>query len=521
MRNSKKKETRESVNISKYREEKGITLIALVITIIVLLILAGISIAMLTGNNGVLTKATEAKDETTQATAEEMVKLAIGSLQTKNLGDRSKITPEAIANQVMEDNDVENVTAEGSEFPTNIVFADNGIKVGVNLDFEIGTIGSYDGIYSESGLEGKIAPEDLFDYEIIDDGALATTGMDSLPEKTARITRIKPQYANGGGYNPDIENTNYGIKYDNDVITKESLLVIPYQVDGKYIPNGIEGELYKVTEVNIFVYGTRSGYNGYQMPRVETIIFPNTIEKMNGYGTGALSGYNNEVLKKVVLSNQLKNIPEGAFCYDTSLENITIPKSVTDIGDYAFENTAWYEKQNDGCIYINNVLYSYKGEMPEGTEINVKEGTTRISAKAFYEKEGLSNIIIPESVTSIGESAFYGTTWYEKQNEGCIYINNILYKYNGWFEEESEVSIRGGTIYINEYAFRERYGLSSLTLPDSVKVIGECAFLYCSSLKTVTYKGTTYTSVSELVETLESNGVTVDETSFSNTGLSD
>ena len=43
---------------------KGITLIALVITIIVLLILAGVSIAMLTGENGVLTKATEAKDQT-------------------------------------------------------------------------------------------------------------------------------------------------------------------------------------------------------------------------------------------------------------------------------------------------------------------------------------------------------------------------------------------------------------------------------------------------------------------------
>ena len=277
MKKLEKKEPKRNFKIQKNEREKGITLIALVITIIVLLILAGVTIATLTGNNGVLTKATEAKDETTQSTAEEMVSLAIGSLQTKNLGDRSQITPEAIANQVMEDNDIENVTAEGSEFPTNIVFADDGIKVGVNLDFEVGAIGSYDGIYSESGLEGKIAPEDLFDYEIIDDGALATTGMDSLPEKTARITRIKPQYANGGGYNPDIENTNYGIKYDNDVITKESLLVIPYQVDGKYIPNGIEGELYKVTEVNIFVYGTRSGYNGYQMPRVETIIFPNTI----------------------------------------------------------------------------------------------------------------------------------------------------------------------------------------------------------------------------------------------------
>lgn len=436
---------------------------------------------MLTGNNGVLTKATEAKNETTQATAEEMVKLAIGSLQTKNLGDRSQITPDSIANQVMEDNDIENVTAEGSEFPTNIIFEDDGIKVGVNLDFEIGTIGSYDGIYSESGLEGKIAPEDLFDYEIIDDGALASTGMDSLPEKTVRITRIKPQYANGGGYNPDtgkndLEDTNYEINYDNDVLTQESLLVIPYQVDGKYIPNGIEGELYKVTEVNIFVYGKEPYSDGYQMPRVETIIFPNTIEKMNGYGTYALSGYNNEVLKKVVLSNQLKNIPESTFEDCVSLENITIPKSVTNVGDYAFENTAWYEKQNDGCIYINNVLYSYKGELPEGTEINVKEGTTRISAEAFYGKEGLSNITIPESVTSIGIYAFSGTMWYEKQNESCIYINNILYEYNGWLEEGSELNIREGTIYINEYAVSDEYRLSSLTLPDSVKFIGKSAF---------------------------------------------
>ena len=47
-----------------FKNEIGITLIALVITIIVLLILAGVSIAMLTGENGVLTKATEAKDQT-------------------------------------------------------------------------------------------------------------------------------------------------------------------------------------------------------------------------------------------------------------------------------------------------------------------------------------------------------------------------------------------------------------------------------------------------------------------------
>ena len=51
----------------KLKNTKGITLIALVVTIIVLLILAGVSIAMLTGNNGVLTKAGEAKVRTGDA----------------------------------------------------------------------------------------------------------------------------------------------------------------------------------------------------------------------------------------------------------------------------------------------------------------------------------------------------------------------------------------------------------------------------------------------------------------------
>ena len=67
--------------ITKLKEErntnKGITLIALVITIIVLLILAAVSIATLTGENGILTKARTAKKETDEATAIEKVKVAV------------------------------------------------------------------------------------------------------------------------------------------------------------------------------------------------------------------------------------------------------------------------------------------------------------------------------------------------------------------------------------------------------------------------------------------------------------
>ena len=57
--------------ILNYRKNKGITLIALVITIIVLLILAGVSIAMLTGQNGILSQAQKAKTETEQAAENE------------------------------------------------------------------------------------------------------------------------------------------------------------------------------------------------------------------------------------------------------------------------------------------------------------------------------------------------------------------------------------------------------------------------------------------------------------------
>ena len=61
------------------RNQKGITLIALVITIIVLLILAGVSIAMLTGDNGILTRANDASDDSKRAEIADKVNMAIQS----------------------------------------------------------------------------------------------------------------------------------------------------------------------------------------------------------------------------------------------------------------------------------------------------------------------------------------------------------------------------------------------------------------------------------------------------------
>ncbi len=69
------------------RNQRGITLIALVITIIVLLILAGVSIAMLTGDNGILTKAGEADTNTAKAEVADKINLAINAEYANLLAD--------------------------------------------------------------------------------------------------------------------------------------------------------------------------------------------------------------------------------------------------------------------------------------------------------------------------------------------------------------------------------------------------------------------------------------------------
>ena len=92
---------------TKFKKQKGITLIALVVTIIVLLILAGVSIAMLTGNNGILTQGKRAKEETTVGHEKEAVQMAYAGAVAKKLGE--EVTAEDVNEQLTTNG--ENATA--------------------------------------------------------------------------------------------------------------------------------------------------------------------------------------------------------------------------------------------------------------------------------------------------------------------------------------------------------------------------------------------------------------------------
>ena len=137
-------------------DERGITLIALVITIIVLLILAGVTIATLTGDNGILTKATEAKDRTEEGEEEEKVKLsAVGALAKDNGGEiKEGYLDEELASHFGErGTDYE---LEGSG-PFTVTILESGRNYVIDADGTIGEAVKREGI--EAGDYVNYTPE--------------------------------------------------------------------------------------------------------------------------------------------------------------------------------------------------------------------------------------------------------------------------------------------------------------------------------------------------------------------------
>ena len=96
----------------------------------------------------------------------------------------------------------------------------------------------------------------------------------------------------------------------------------------------------------------------------------------------------------------------------------------------------------EGLVYAGKVVYEYKGSMPRGTEIEIKEGTKAIAEDAFY-SESLSKITIPDSVTTIGEGAFQYCT-----DLSNITIPSSVTTMGGWVFSSWESS---QTINIQKY----------------------------------------------------------------------
>jgi hypothetical protein len=158
--------------------------------------------------------------------------------------------------------------------------------------------------------------------------------------------------------------------------------------------------------------------------------------------------YSCVALESITIPEGVKSIGNATFCGCVSLKNVTVPDSVTSIGDDVFEECSSLEyNEYDNALYLGNDKKPYvcliKAKSRDITSCNINNNTKVISNFAFYDCKKLKSIIIPESVTNIGDDAF----------NGC------------------EV-------------------LESITIPNSVNSIGNGLFTYGKVLSDITFIGT-------------------------------
>ncbi len=118
----------------------------------------------------------------------------------------------------------------------------------------------------------------------------------------------------------------------------------------------------------------------------------------------------------------------------------------------------------------------------EMTTLIIEEGVTSIGSYAFSDCSGLTSVTIPNSVTSIGYDAFFNCS-------GLPIIDNVRYADSYLVEAVDKTlsshTIKDGTRFIGEYAFLGCTGLTSIEIPNSVTSIGKDAFDYCTALTSV------------------------------------
>ncbi len=220
------------------------------------------------------------------------------------------------------------------------------------------------------------------------------------------------------------------------------------------------------------------------------VTIPNTVTDI---GMHAFSGCSK--LRSVTLSESLSDLPYGMFYMCTSLQSITIPEKVTEIGDACFIMCSSLKSVDlpSNLISIGESAFNICTSL---NSIELPSTVQKIGATAFGYCP-FTEFTIPKDIEEIGDAPFTGNQFLQniEVEEGCLSytsIDGVLYDIDKTKiicypigRTDSEYTVPEGVTYIASFTFSESPWLEQITLPSTTKMIEYRAFGECPKLKAV------------------------------------
>ena len=298
--------------------------------------------------------------------------------------------------------------------------------------------------------------------------------------------------------------------------SKENGYVAFYALD---IHNGKS----KIVNVNDYLFYTYDGNNyllGY-VGNKETITLPENYNA-KPYEIYYAAFYNNINLTSITIPDSIKKINAYAFYYSDNIKKVYYDGDIASWCNIDFDFSVWglssrvtygvhsnpliyadefYVKNSSGnyqrittdLVIPNTVteikdfaFYGYESLKSLSFEENSK--LTSLGTGAFYHCSALTSIILPDTITTVGECVFYDTPYFNNASNwenGIFYVGNYLIEANRANIPENP-TIKAGTKLIAYNAFNYCNNLTDITIPSSVTHIGVLAFQDCSRLSSVT-----------------------------------